>query len=106
MPISQEQRQRCFNFYGRKCYYCEEVLNGLNTTVDHIIPEAEGGTHDLDNLIPCCLKCNVDKKNMYLDEWLAIIRIRRNKFFAKAKAMNKVMKNIEKRLLYRKILTN
>lgn len=31
-------------------------------SIDHIIPQAEGGTHDLHNLVLCCLECNLSKK--------------------------------------------
>lgn len=32
-------------------------------TVDHIIPVAEGGTWDIDNLQPMCTNCNGKKSN-------------------------------------------
>lgn len=32
-------------------------------TVDHILPKSKGGTYDLENLDPMCMKCNTKKGN-------------------------------------------
>lgn len=37
-----------------ECVYCSEPA----TEVDHIIPRAQGGGHELDNLVACCKRCN------------------------------------------------
>lgn len=43
------------------CVYC----GGRATTVDHIIPMGNGGSRkDLQNLAPCCYKCNHGKSNL------------------------------------------
>lgn len=57
------------------CAYCER----MGTTVDHVIPRSrvldEGqrfGLHDpnaLDNLLPCCERCNSSKKDLSLTDW-------------------------------------
>jgi HNH endonuclease len=42
------------------CEYCLTFseLTGHEFTIDHIIAEALGGTHDLSNLCWCCFWCN------------------------------------------------
>lgn len=48
-------------FCGRpwvECHYCGEVLTPFNATVDHIIPQANGGLHNVSNLLLACKKCN------------------------------------------------
>ena len=39
------------------CIYCGEPSEHL----DHVIPLSRGGTHEIDNLVPACAKCNVSK---------------------------------------------
>jgi len=38
---------------GYTCAYCGAAA----TTVDHVIPRSEGGTHDPANLAACCWPC-------------------------------------------------
>jgi 5-methylcytosine-specific restriction enzyme A len=54
------RRNTIFKRAGRQC---EVVTNGVRcdavaTQVDHIIPLAEGGTHDLTNLAAICAGCH------------------------------------------------
>jgi 5-methylcytosine-specific restriction endonuclease McrA len=49
---------------GGKCGYCNSKAN----TVDHIIPRSRNGKHTWDNLVACCLQCNQDKADKFLDE--------------------------------------
>lgn len=41
------------------CAYCGDAAN----EVDHIHPRSKGGTDDLDNLVACCRRCNILKKD-------------------------------------------
>ncbi|MFC4116470.1 HNH endonuclease [Nonomuraea zeae] len=43
---------------GRRCYVCRQL--GANE-VDHIVPVARGGTHDLTNLAAICASCHLKK---------------------------------------------
>lgn len=38
-----------------------EPLKSLGATVDHIIPEDDGGFDTIDNLVACCVICNSSK---------------------------------------------
>lgn len=40
------------------CFYCEELLDSNNSTIDHIFPLFKGGTNEKENLVKCCKKCN------------------------------------------------
>ena len=53
----KKQRQRVLKRDGYICAYCGQDA----TEVDHIIPRAKGGGHDLDNLVACCKPCNSRK---------------------------------------------
>jgi hypothetical protein len=48
------------------CEYCRcsEELTGHECTIDHILPEARGGTDDASNLCLCCFWCNSYKQVM------------------------------------------
>jgi hypothetical protein len=48
------QRLRVLRRDNYECMYCSEPA----TQVDHIIPRVDGGTHDLENLVAACARCN------------------------------------------------
>lgn len=50
----KEQRKRVLARDSYECAYCGQEA----TQVDHIIPRIDGGTHDLDNLVAACARCN------------------------------------------------
>lgn len=44
------------------CWYCCKAINPfVDFTMDHVIPVSRGGRDELDNLVPCCKKCNNTK---------------------------------------------
>jgi 5-methylcytosine-specific restriction endonuclease McrA len=49
------------------CAYCGE--NKI-CTIDHIIPRSKGGGNSKNNLVKVCEKCNGDKSNHSLSEWI------------------------------------
>jgi len=56
-----------------KCHYCDRNIRIISfrelteqkdrATIDHVIPSREGGTDDLENLVPSCFPCNYKKDN-------------------------------------------
>ncbi|MCS7253954.1 MAG: HNH endonuclease [Armatimonadota bacterium] len=48
------------------CQYCG--YSGPGLTVDHVIPRERGGNSDWDNLVCCCVKCNIKKGNRTPEE--------------------------------------
>ncbi len=53
-----------------KCAYCEQQMNshysnnGLDPTMDHIVPKSLGGRYHISNILLACQKCNTTKQNM------------------------------------------
>ena len=47
---------------GVCCYYCHTPLKPDEVTMDHVIPISEGGLSTKGNVVPCCKKCNSEKK--------------------------------------------
>ena len=50
------------NFVYPECPSCHKAIKTQEyLTIDHIIPKANGGTDDIQNLQPMCKTCNSDK---------------------------------------------
>ncbi|MFN8061009.1 MAG: HNH endonuclease [Vicinamibacterales bacterium] len=49
------------NIYARdaySCQYCGDVFSAVDLTFDHVIPVAQGGRKDWENIVTCCVTCN------------------------------------------------
>lgn len=56
---------------GNNCMYCKTKFKSLEEiTLDHIVPQSKGGTDALVNLGLSCHKCNREKGNFLLTEYL------------------------------------
>ncbi|MGA1825850.1 MAG: HNH endonuclease [bacterium] len=44
------------------CYYCQKKFKPHELTMDHKIPLSRGGKSNKGNVVPCCEKCNKEKK--------------------------------------------
>ena len=51
------------------CYYCGQSTPPRELTMDHIVPISRGGKSIKGNVIPCCKKCNNNKKHLLPMEW-------------------------------------
>lgn len=60
--------------FGFCCAYCGDKPERLDP--DHVVPLSRGGPNVLANLLPACLRCNSDKRDLLLPEW-ALDRERR-----------------------------
>lgn len=63
---------RGFNYC---CAYCGDKPERLDP--DHVVPLSSGGPNTLSNLLPVCLACNSDKRDLDLADWNAD-RVRRD----------------------------
>jgi len=49
------------NIYARDthtCQYCRQVFEPAELTFDHVVPVAQGGRKDWENIVTCCISCN------------------------------------------------
>jgi 5-methylcytosine-specific restriction endonuclease McrA len=49
------------NIYARDnhtCQYCRQAFPTMDLTFDHVVPVAQGGRKDWDNIVTCCIGCN------------------------------------------------
>src|SRR5579871_2983373 len=60
-----------FNF---RCFYCGTKLTKRNRSLDHKIPLVRGGTNEISNLVPSCLRCNQRKNRKTAEEYLKTLR--------------------------------
>lgn len=63
------QRKRVLARDNHQCVYCGNDA----TQVDHIIPRVDGGTHDLENLVACCARCNGMKGSRSQEAFLRML---------------------------------
>ena len=52
------------NIYARDnhtCQYCNGVHPTSELTFDHVVPVAQGGRKDWENIVTCCVSCNRKK---------------------------------------------
>lgn len=52
------------NIYARdsnRCQYCGRKFSTTELSLDHVIPKSQGGRASWDNIVCCCVKCNVRK---------------------------------------------
>ena len=51
--------------WNHNCAYCGEY----GDTIDHIHPQARGGTDELTNVLCCCKRCNKEKAHEEVEIW-------------------------------------
>ncbi|RAL98941.1 HNH endonuclease [Agrobacterium sp. MS2] len=47
------------------CVYCGNPA----TSIDHVDPRCNGGSNDIENLVPACIPCNSSKGGKLLKDW-------------------------------------
>ncbi len=65
MPRSKVRFSR-LNIYARDdntCQYCGQQLPRIQLNLDHILPRAQGGRTTWENVVCCCVPCNLHKGN-------------------------------------------
>lgn len=58
------------------CQYCGVAPGRQRLTVDHVVPRSRGGSHDWDNLVTACTRCN-QRKGYHTPEEAGMCLIRR-----------------------------
>ena len=62
-------RKAVYNKYHGRCAYCGREIEYKDMQVDHVIPQRNGGTDDIDNLMPSCRACNHYKRAESLESF-------------------------------------
>lgn len=54
------------------CYICGTITtNSMDRHVDHVTPLSKGGKHSIENLAIACTKCNLEKHDKLLEDFMA-----------------------------------
>ena len=53
-----------------RCFYCLSRLTPATRCLDHVVPRAEFGDNSCRNLVSCCQKCNVHKRDLPAADFL------------------------------------
>lgn len=81
MNTKARQWSRCKKYFQDRCAYCGLVPK-KKLTKDHFIPKANGGRNGIDNIVPCCEKCNNLKQAKSPKSWCSseqLVRVRQYK---------------------------
>jgi 5-methylcytosine-specific restriction endonuclease McrA len=46
---------------GNTCQYCGRELPRADLNLDHVVPRAQGGRTSWENVVCCCIECNLSK---------------------------------------------
>ena len=65
--VWSDTRNRVFARDNYTCQYCGE--HGKRLECDHVVPVARGGSHQDENLVTACFKCNRSKRDKLVPEW-------------------------------------
>ena len=84
----------------KECYLCSKKINPLKTTtweVDHVIPEANGGSGHIYNLKMACRQCNRSKADYSIPKYIEYIE---KQFYHVKENKNNLIKTYNKALKY------
>lgn len=75
-PIPKAIREQVWiTSFGRvfehRCHinWCTNIINCFDFEAAHRIAEVKGGSTSVDNLVPCCSRCNKSMGSMSIDEF-------------------------------------
>ncbi len=54
-------RRNIFARDGNRCQYCGRKFATSELSLDHVVPRSQGGRTTWENIVCCCLECNVRK---------------------------------------------
>jgi 5-methylcytosine-specific restriction endonuclease McrA len=106
MPIKKKRevnpikidRHLVYGKFNGRCAYCGNDLEFKDMQVDHFVPKTKfdgNGVDSIENLMPSCKECNMDKGNMLIDEWRgrlinAVETVKSSKILASAIKFNMI----------------
>lgn len=76
MKISPQKAIAIYQKTKGHCGNCGCYLDFEKYSADHITPKSKGGSHCVDNLLPCCKTCNRTKGASSLNEFRLVTAAR------------------------------
>ncbi len=81
---------------GGKCFFCNQVLQHVDASIEHLLAKSKGGNNARDNLVACCRTLNALFADMSLKEKMQVILNQKGTFCCPAKPNNLVELSINK----------
>lgn len=78
--LTKAQWQKTLDYFNNSCAYCGSTEN---LTQEHFIPISKNGHHTINNVIPACDRCNLNKSNHDFEDWYP-----RQEFYSEKRAEN------------------
>lgn len=68
-PVGHGKRFRVFARDSFRCCYCgvSAADDGVTLHIDHLIPLADGGSSEEENLVTACSECNLGKRELRIE---------------------------------------
>src|SRR5688572_10010191 len=82
--------QRIMFLQGEMCFFCNRRIPAAEASADHLMPESQGGTGSLGNLVACCKTLNLMFGGISLKEKIRAILNQKGNFMCpnqKSKAL-------------------
>lgn len=107
MAVSRRLRFEILRRDNHTCRYCGASAPDVKLTVDHVVPEALGGSDDPSNLVTACAGCNGGKSSIAPDSptvsnvaqdalrWSAAIRVAADEMLADLKTRDRVRQEFD-----------
>jgi len=77
MKVSPTKKSDVFAKTDGHCAYCGDIIDPFKGwSIDHAIPQVQGGSNELSNLFPSCRSCNSSKKDRNVREYNDVCRSR------------------------------
>ena len=67
--LSKQERESVYRKTNGHCAYCGCELEFKDMQADHVQPFIQGGSDELENLLPSCRSCNHYKSTLNLEEF-------------------------------------
>jgi hypothetical protein len=84
---ARHNRKKASKRQGGFCFWCEVPLvqptqgthSDRQCTAEHLIPRAKGGTNDKLNIVAACQRCNGNRGDQPIEQWLVRVKLRLEK---------------------------
>lgn len=73
--LTKKEWEQILEEHHYACHYCGTT--GVKLEQEHKLPLSRGGPYTAENIVPCCEKCNRHKHNKTEEEFLQLLKSRR-----------------------------
>ena len=94
--ITPKKRRAIYLRDDLRCVYCEaSIEDGVQFTLDHLVPCELGGNNNASNLVTCCKSCNSSKGSKSQKQFFTYLR---DKGVDAEKIGKRIRRNVRRKL--------